>query len=155
MLGQDLTLSEAIEALKSTKKPPRLSVNGCILLKSMLSMPQSACRAITDGVVQLDKASVEFIAADPSGARVLETLLKVSVFCFISFHFPVMHCFSVSCSFELEVGFLLDFSEKQAGKLFSFVLVDTRTRRAVGLVGIHVPSACENTAHFSILDFLR
>lgn len=78
MLGQEHTLPEAIEASSSAKRPVRLSVNGCIILKSMLLMPQSACRVVTDALVALDSASLEFIAADPSGARVLETLLKVS-----------------------------------------------------------------------------
>lgn len=78
MLGQAETLPEAIEASHASRRPPRLSVNGCIILKAMLSMPQSACRAVTDALVALDSASAEFLAADPSGARVLETLLKVS-----------------------------------------------------------------------------
>ena len=77
MLGQDKTLPEAIEAGKTTRRPERLSVNGCLILKSMLSMPQSACRGVTDAIVARDSAAVEFIASDPSGARVLETLLKV------------------------------------------------------------------------------
>lgn len=77
MLAQDQTLAEALGAVGNTRRAPRLSVNGCIILKSMLAMPQSACRSITDALVALDRAAVQLLAADPSGARVLETVLKV------------------------------------------------------------------------------
>jgi hypothetical protein len=93
MLGQEHTWIEALESAQHAKKPVRLSVNGCIILKSMLSMPQSACRAITDAVLNLDCTGLQYIAADPSGARVLETLLKACSSLFVDFLFVTSHLF--------------------------------------------------------------
>lgn len=77
VLGQEASLQEAAEAAEGARRPPRLSVDGCMVLQALLAMPQSACRAVTDEVVALEAASVGFVAADGAGTRVLEALLKV------------------------------------------------------------------------------
>lgn len=77
LLGQDSTLAAACVTAKAAKRPPRLSVNGCIILQALLAMPQKACGRISDAVLALPSAQLGYIAQDPSGARVLEMLLKV------------------------------------------------------------------------------
>jgi hypothetical protein len=76
-LGVEGGLEEWAATAASSRRPPRLSVNGCILLQALLAMPQSACRAITDEALTLAPEIASCVAADPSGAHVFEALLKV------------------------------------------------------------------------------
>lgn len=55
----------------------RLSTNGCIMLRAILSMPQTACRAFTDQLLDLSPEHLAAVARDSSGARAVEALLKV------------------------------------------------------------------------------
>jgi hypothetical protein len=75
MLGQDLDLEGAAAA--ESKRPPRMSVNGCIILQALLAMPQSVCKRISDELVSLPPGTLGFIASDASGAHVLEAFVKV------------------------------------------------------------------------------
>lgn len=77
MLGQEFNLENTCASAESVKRPPRLSVNGCIILQALLSMPQKACGRISDAILTLPVATLGYMAQDPSGSRVLETLLKV------------------------------------------------------------------------------
>ena len=70
--GSDL---KALTAARQGKV--RLSTNGCIMLRHMLAMPQTACRAVTDGLLALPNDQLAAIARDGAGARAIEALLKV------------------------------------------------------------------------------
>jgi len=74
-LGLTLSFEEASAQCK--KRPPRLSINGCIILQALLSMPQTVCARISDTLVALPSLQIGYIAQDPSGARVVEALLLV------------------------------------------------------------------------------
>jgi hypothetical protein len=75
MLDQDTDLEVA--ATKESKRAPRTSVNGCIILQALLAMPQSACKKVSDELVALPSSALGFLASDASGAHVLEAFVKV------------------------------------------------------------------------------
>jgi hypothetical protein len=66
---------EAVAAARRGKV--RLSTNGCIMLRAILSMPQTACRAFTDQLLDLPADQLTAVTRDSSGARAVEALLKV------------------------------------------------------------------------------
>ena len=76
MLGQDGTLTGAAAKLEE-HRPPRLSVNGCIILQALLAMPQSSCKHVTDALLALPPAELHLLSRDAAGTRVLEAFLKV------------------------------------------------------------------------------
>ena len=70
--GVDLATLAAEPAPKQ-----RLSTPGCLMLRHLFSMPQTACRALTDAALSLESAELAAIARDGAGARAIEGLLKV------------------------------------------------------------------------------
>ena len=75
MLDQEMDLEAA--AAVSGRRPPRMSIPGCVLLQAILSMPQTACKGATDALVALPSSVLRFVACDSAGTRVVEAFLKV------------------------------------------------------------------------------
>lgn len=92
-LGLHFSLEEA--ALQEAKRPLRLSINGCIILQALLGMPQTACARISDAIADLPSAQIGYLAKDPSGARVLEAVLKVQARFHVLLHKLLSHMLSV------------------------------------------------------------
>lgn len=101
MLGQEITLDNACASANSVKRPPRLSVNGCIILQALLAMPQTACGRISDAILTLPAAQLGYMAQDPSGSRVLETLMKVLLTAAVPYEVVLLQ--SQSCMRALSV----------------------------------------------------
>jgi hypothetical protein len=77
MLDQESDFDSA--AATESRRPPRMSVPGCILLQAVLSMPQTACKHVTDALVALPEDALKYVAQDASGTRVVEAFLKVRI----------------------------------------------------------------------------
>lgn len=55
-----------------------LSLTGCLLLQSLLAMPQAACASFTGELAGLTQVQLAMIAHDACGAHVLQAFFKVA-----------------------------------------------------------------------------